>query len=131
MIPAAAVAFLARPVGKAALIALAVAGLVATGGLGAWRAAAAFQAVVADAAASAKAERDAHWKAEIAEANVKVARAEAEQARAAMAADKDIKAAERRREDALKELEAKNAALAGGSRRGLGRDRVRLLNQAR
>ncbi|PZA12451.1 hypothetical protein DNX69_10770 [Rhodopseudomonas palustris] len=132
MISAAALlTFAARPIGKAALIALGIGALIAIGGLGAWCAGATVQSMVEDAAATAKAERDAHWRAEIAEANAKVAQAEAAQARAAIEADKSIKAAERGREDALKELEAKNAALAGGDRRGLGRARVRLLNHAR
>ncbi|WP_156332467.1 hypothetical protein [Rhodopseudomonas sp. AAP120] len=123
--------FLARPISKAALVALGVAGLVAIGGLGAWCAVATVHNMVEDAAAAAKAERDAHWRAEIAEANAKAARAEAEQARAAMAAEASIKSAEKGREDALKELEKQNAALADGDRRGLGRARVRLLNKAR
>lgn len=132
MIPLATfTAWLARPIGKAALIAFGVATLLAIGGVGAWRAVAGVQTMVEDAAAAAKAERDAHWRAEIAEANVKVARAEAEQARAAAYADQSIRAAESGRENALKELEMKNAALADGDRRGLGRPRVRLLNQTR
>lgn len=131
MISLAALAgFAARPIGKAALIALGVAALVAIGGLGAWRAAATISTMVDEAAATAKAERDAHWRAEIAEANVKVARAEAEQARVAMAAETSIKAAEKGREDALKDLEKQNAALSDGDRRCLGRARVRLLNHA-
>ncbi|MBB5046774.1 ABC-type branched-subunit amino acid transport system substrate-binding protein [Rhodopseudomonas rhenobacensis] len=128
---AALTAVAARPIGKAALIALGIAGLLAIGGLGAWRAAATVQAMVDDAAATAKAERDAHWRSEIAEANVKVAQAEVEQARAAMTADTEVKAAETRREEALKELETKNATLADSGRCGLGRDRVRLLNNSR
>lgn len=128
---AAAAAFFARPISKAAIVALGVAAMLALGGLGAWRAAAAFRAVVDQAVVSAKAERDAYWRAQISEANVKVARAEAEQARAASAADKTIRAAESSREDALKELEKRNAALADSGRCGLGRARVRLLNKAR
>ena len=132
MISLAALAgFAARPIGKAALIAFGLAALVAIGGLGAWRAAATIRGMVSEAAATAKAERDAHWRAEIAEANAKVAHAEAEQARAAMAAETSIKAAEKGREDALKDLETQNAALSDGDRRCLGRARVRLLNQAR
>lgn len=132
MISLAALAgFAARPIGKAALIAFGLAALVAIGGLGAWRAAATIRAMVSEAAATAKAERDAHWRAEIAEANAKVARAEAEQARAVMAAETSIKAAEKGREDALKDLETQNAALSDSDRRCLGRARVRLLNQAR
>lgn len=132
MISLAALAgFAARPIGKAALIALGFAALVAIGGLGAWRAAATIRGMVDDAAATAKAERDAHWRAEIAEANAKVARAEAEQARAAIDAEGRIKASETAREDARKELEKQNAALSDGDRRCLGRARVRLLNKAR
>lgn len=130
-IPLALAARFARPVSKAALVALGMAGLVAIGGLGVWSAVAGVQSMVADAAATAKAERDAHWRAEIAEANAKAAAAEAAQARAAMAAEASLKTAERGREDALKELEKQNAALADGDRRCLSRSRVRLLNKAR
>ena len=130
-IPVAVAAWFAQPISKAALVALGIAGLLATGGLGAWRAVAGVQSMVEEAAATAKTERDAHWRAQIAEANVKVARAEADQARAAMASEAQIKTAERGREDALRELEKQNASLADGDRRCLGRSRVRLLNKAR
>ena len=108
-----------------------IAALLGVAGLGAWRAVAGVQSLVADAAETAKAERDAHWRAEIAAANAKAAQAEADQARAAMAAESTMREAETARENALKELEMRNAALADGDRRCLGRSRVRLLNQTR
>ncbi len=108
-----------------------IAALLGVAGLGAWRAVAGVQSMVAAAADTAKAERDAHWRAEIAAANAQAAQAEADQARAAMAADATMRAAETARENALKDLEMRNAALADGDRRCLGRGRVRLLNEPR
>ncbi|MGO4735964.1 hypothetical protein AB4099_05435 [Bosea sp. 2KB_26] len=116
---------------RAAATVLLVVGLAALAGLGAWRAAAALERIVDQAAASARTERDAHWRAEIATANVAIERARAEQAFAAARSEVEIRATETRLETALKDLELRNAALPNGDRCGLGRDRVRLLNGAR
>jgi len=113
------------------LAALAVALLLALATLGAWRATSVLRAVIDGAAETARAERDAHWRAEIATANAAVERARAEQALAAVQADTVLRATEARFQTDLNELEKANAALAGGDRNGLGRDRVRLLNGAR
>lgn len=117
--------------GRAAVIGIAISALVAVGGLGAWCAAAVIDSMVEDAATAAREERDARWRAEIEASNAAVARAQAAQAQAAIAADAEIRAAQGRLEDQLKDLEKANAALAGGSNCGLGRDRVRLLNSNR
>jgi hypothetical protein len=116
---------------RAAIALLIIAGLAAIGGLGAWRAAAVIDGMVVAAADAARAERDAHWRAEIEASNAAVARAQAAQAQAAMAADAEIKAAQGRLEDQLKDQEKANAALAETGDCGLGRDRVRLLNGGR
>jgi uncharacterized protein YhaN len=114
--------------GRVTIIAIAIAGLAALGGLGVWRATAAVERMVERAATSARVERDAAWRAEIEKANAAVARAEAAQVRVALAADAEIKAAQTRLEGELKDLETKNAALAQSGDCGVGRDRVRLLN---
>jgi len=105
--------------------------LLALAAFGFWRGMAAIDALEARAAASARSERDAHWRAEIAASNAAVANARAEQAVAALAAEAAIRAAETRLQTELNELETRNAALPDGDRRGIGRDRVRLLNGAR
>ena len=118
-----AAAWPARPALIAAAVALALAGL------GAWRAAAVIDARIAAAATAARAERDAHWRAEIAAANADAAEARAAQVTAAIAID----AATRETIDdltrKLTELEAANAALPEVRGCGLGRARVRLLRR--
>lgn len=124
-------AFLASRWAKPALAASALAALLALAGLGFWRGMVAIDALEARAAATAKAERDAHWRAQIAASNAEVANARAEQAVAAMTADAAMRAAEARFQTELNDLESRNAALPGGNSRGIGRDRVRLLNGTR
>lgn len=116
---------------RAAATVLLVVGLAALAALGAWRTAVAFERIVDQAAASARTERDAHWRAEIATANATVERTRTEQAFAAARSEVEIRATETRLETALKDLETRNAALPDGDRCGLGRDRVRLLNGVR
>lgn len=110
---------------------LAVLALLALAGLGFWRGMVAIDAMEARAAATAKAERDAHWRAQIATSNALVEKARADQAVAAMAADEKLRAAAAEFETQLKDLESRNAELPHGDRIGIGRDRVRLLNGAR
>lgn len=85
------------------------------------------KAMVEDAAELARAERDAHWTAEIERTNAHAARRIADQARDALrvetAANERIRAAEQEQV----ELEKKNAALPDGSACGLDHGRVRLL----
>ncbi|WP_085025576.1 hypothetical protein [Ensifer aridi] len=84
-------------------------------------------AMINEAAASARAERDAHWAAEIERANAHAARSIADQAREALrvetAANDRIRAAEQEQ----LELEKNNAALPDGGACGLDHGRVRLL----
>lgn len=87
------------------------------------------RAMVADARAQALAERDAHWTAEIEKANAEAARRIAEQAKAALAVEIAANAKVQAAQDRLAELERENAALPDGDARGIGRDRVRLLNR--
>ncbi|SFD78149.1 hypothetical protein SAMN05428997_1587 [Bosea sp. CRIB-10] len=105
--------------------------LLALAGLGFWRGVAVIERLQAQAAASARAERDAHWRAEIAAANALAERARAEQAQAVAAIEARAAGDARRLQTELNAMEAANAALAGGDRCGLERDRVRLLDGAR
>lgn len=109
------------------IVALACAGLVALGGLGAWRAAAALERTVSDARKAGKAEADAEWRAQIAKSEQAVAEARAEQARAAAAAEARAAQDQITIQDALARLEAANVALPRADACGLDRDRVRLL----
>lgn len=114
-------------VSKGAVIALAVAALIALGGLGAWRAMARIDAMERRAADAAAAARDAHWSAEIARSNAAVERQRAEQAITAAAAEHAAAAEIATLKSHLTDLEHANAALPNGDRCGIGRDRIRLL----
>lgn len=114
-------------VGKAGLIALAVAAVLALAGLGFWRGIASVGAMVEAARIAAAAERDARWEAEIARANEAVERARADQAIAVAAIEREAAEHAARLEDQLERLERENASLPDGGDCGLGRDRVRLL----
>ncbi len=111
--------------------AIAVIALLALAGLGFWQGMATIDAMELRAATTARAERDAHWRAEIATSNALVEKARADQAVAAMAADAAVREAQSRFQTELKDLEKRNAELPHGDRVGIGRDRVRLLNDAR
>lgn len=111
-----------------AIVALA---LFALGGLGFWRGLVAIERLQTRAAELARSERDAHWRAEISAANAKTQAARAEQAIAVSIAEARAAEAQRTIEIQSSELEKANAALAGGDRGGLERDRVRLLNGAK
>lgn len=110
---------------------LAVLALLALAGFSFWRGMEAIKAMELRAATTAKAERDAHWRAEIATSNARVEKARADQAVAAMAADERLRDAAASFEAKLKDLETRNAELPHGDRVGIGRDRVRLLNGGR
>lgn len=111
-----------------AIIGMSMAVLVMLAGLGFQRGMAKISGMIDTARAAALAERDAHWRAEIAASNVV---AEAERRRlveAAAAADARAAGELAAVQKQLNELEIRNAALPDGDRCGLGRDRVRLLN---
>jgi len=119
----------AAPLIKLAII-LAIAAALALGAafLG-FKAAETFVGIIVDRVAAAVAERDAHWKSQIADANLKVALAVAAQATQAMQLNSELVAAREAARSAQEELEKKNAALPGGNDGGLDLGRVRLLNQ--
>lgn len=115
--------------GKGVAFALAFVALVAVACLAFWRGVVAIDGLERRARDAAIAERDAHWQAEIATSN---AAAEAERRKLleqAAAADRRAAAELADLQKQLNDLEARNAALPNGTDRGLGRDRVRLLNQ--
>ena len=116
-------------VGKGVVIALALAALLATAGLAVWRGLAVINHMERRARDTAIAERDAHWKAEIAASNALVEVERRRSAEAALAAEQRAAAEIQTLQSKLVELEAANAALPNGAARGLGRDRVRLLNR--
>lgn len=105
--------------------------LLALAGLGFWRGMAAIERLQEKAAESARAERDAHWRVEISAANVQAERARADQAQAVAAIEARAAGDTARLQTELNEMEKANAALAGGDRCGLERDRVRLLDGAK
>lgn len=105
--------------------------LLALAGLGFWRGLVAIERLQAQAAEAAHAERDAHWRAEIAAANAQAERARADQAQAVATIEARAAGDAARLQAELNEMEKANAALAGGDRCGLERDRVRLLDGAR
>ncbi|PZU93109.1 MAG: hypothetical protein DI527_07625 [Chelatococcus sp.] len=110
---------------------LAILALLAVMAVGFWQGLAEIAAMQTRAAEAARDERDAHWTAEIAKANAAVHQARAEQAVAVGRIEAQAGEQAGRFQTELNELEKANAALAGGDRCGLGRDRVRLLNEAR
>ncbi len=105
--------------------------LLALSALGMWGAVSGFRAIIADAVAVAVAGRDAAWKAQIAAANADAQFARAAQALAVSRVEAQAAEQAARLQTELNDLEKANAALAGGDRGGIGRDRVRLLNDAR
>jgi hypothetical protein len=105
--------------------------LLALAGLGFWRGMVAIERMQERAAGAARAERDAHWRAEISAANAKAEHARADQAQAVAAIEARAAGDAVRLQTELNEMEKANAALAGGDRCGLGRDRVRLLDGAK
>lgn len=113
---------------KAIAVVMVVALLFAAGGLGFWRGLVAIERIQTAAAEGATKLCNAGWETQIARSNVAVATARTEQALASARADAVSRDVESQVEARLKELGKANAALPGGDRCGLGRDRVRLLN---
>ncbi|SIQ24234.1 hypothetical protein SAMN05880590_102756 [Rhizobium sp. RU35A] len=105
------------------------AALVAAAGFSCWLTLRVIDGMIDDARASAIAERDAHWTAQIQKSNAEVQTRIAENLRQTMAvqnaARDEVAAAEAR----ATQLETENAALPNAGACGLGRDRVRLLNK--
>ena len=107
-------------IGAALLLGAALVGLMAADRL---------TAIIVDRVAAAVAVTDAKWKLEIADANVKLALAQAAQANDAMRLNSELMAAREKTRLAQEDLEKANAALPGGDTGGLDVGRVRLLNQ--
>lgn len=114
---------------KAIAAAFLLAALFAAGGIGFWRGLVAIERMQADAAAGATRICNAGWETQIAKSNVAVAAARTEQALASARADAASRDVEGQVQARLKQLGEANAALPGGDRCGIGRDRVRLLNE--
>ncbi|WP_440410655.1 hypothetical protein [Neorhizobium petrolearium] len=85
--------------------------------------------IIVDRVTAAVTERDAHWKGQIAEANLKVALAQAAQANEAMRLNTELAAAQEDARQAQEDLKNANAALPGGDTGGLDAQRVQLLNR--
>lgn len=85
--------------------------------------------LVADAAQAARAERDHYWRGQIDQMKAAAERQVAENLRQTMAAQDKARDQVAEAEARAAELERDNAALPDSGDRGLGRDRVRLLNK--
>lgn len=121
------IAWLTGLFAKPAATVIVIAALLAVAGVCANAAIGKVSDLADDRVASAKAERDAYWRAEIAKANAALSGAIAELARQAMRADGEIRTAETAANDQLRQMEDNNAALPDGDRCGLGARRVQLL----
>lgn len=124
-------AYLAAKISKPALYMAVIAIILALAGLSFWRGMAAIDGMVTSAAVTARSERDAVWKDQIAESNAVAERARADQAIKAAALEFAAAQAEARATAALSELEKKNAALPGADSCGLSAERGRLLDDLR
>lgn len=120
-------AVLTGRVGKAGLIAIAVAAVLAIAGFAFWRGMARIDGMVEAARVDATAAERLKWEADIARANAAVEKARADQAVAVAAIEREAAEHAARLEDQLERLERENAALPNGGTCGLGRERVRLL----
>lgn len=116
--------------GKAAVVAIAVAALLALAGLGAWGAVSGVRSHLASVAQAASDARDLHWRGQIAEANLAVQSARTEQALAVSRIEAQAAEENRLLRDKVSTLEKANADLAGFDLGGIDHGRVRLLNEA-
>ena len=121
------IALLTARFGRPAALAIVVAAILAVAALGAWRVTATVDGWISSAASTARAERDAHWRGEIARTNAEAATARAGQAAAAAALEAGAGAEIATLRQQLVQLETRNASLPDPDRCGLDRDRVRLL----
>ena len=120
-------AWLSPHLSKPAAILILVAALLAVAGVSALSAIGKVSDLIEERVASARAERDAYWRSEVAEANAALSGAIAELARQAMRADGEIRAAETAAHAQLQQMEEDNAALPDGDGCGLGARRLQLL----
>ncbi len=124
MLPLAMIGARLSPWAARGLIAGAVLALIV---MGAWGSLVAYRGALDDARAAGRAERDAHWRAELAVSNAKVEAERADAARRAADAEAAIGQLSTRLTETLQQMEAANATLPNGDACGLDRDRVRLL----
>jgi hypothetical protein len=87
------------------------------------------EAMTAEAARSARAERDHYWRAQVEQMRADAQEQIAENLRKTMAAQNAARDEVAALQARAAELEKENAALPDGGERGLSRDRVRLLNK--
>lgn len=117
---------------RTTLIALvATVALAAVAALGFWRGMALIDGMELRAAATAKAERDSHWTAEIEKANAATERVRSDQAIRAAMLEAAAATAAARAATLEKELEQRNADLPSDPAGGLSAEHNRLLNRAR
>lgn len=114
-------------IGRGALLALALAGLVAAGGLGFWRGMVAIERIAQEAATAARRTAEAEHRATIEASNARVAEAQLRAASAAAEISAKAEAEMAGLRATLNDLEKSNAELPNGAAGGLDRDRVRLL----
>lgn len=113
--------------GKTAAVAIITGVLFVTAGGLFWWGMREIHTMTETARTEAREARDAHWRGEIARSNAEVEKARAEQAAAALGAEARATEEIAKLRASLEEVEKANAALPGGDRRALGRNRVRLL----
>ena len=113
-----------KPLAMAALIM----GFIALTAFSGWRAVSAVSSIIDERVSAAEATRDAHWKAEIEQANVVAAKNVIEQMRVSHAADLATRAEIDRLKTEISELERKNADLPDVDGSGIDLERTRLLN---
>lgn len=113
---------------KAGALLIVVGALLATTAVFSWLAISELSAIVDSAVATAKSERDAQWKWQIAEANRRVAEAQTAQVRHAQQVEESARAEVENVQNQLNELEKANATLPD-SGLGISRGRIRLLNK--
>lgn len=101
---------------RGVVIALVIGALYAAGGLGFWRGMKTIAQMVAASAEAGKAERDAHWRAEIEQSNAAVAREEARREAAAANASARAENEITGLRAALADLEKRNETMPGGAR---------------
>lgn len=111
------------------LTAIIIAGCVFLTTLGVGKAITEISNMVTEAAASARAERDAHWQAEIARSNEAVAKAEAQRAEQVASVNADAEDRIALAERQVLELRKDNDALPDDGSCGLSAGRVELLNR--
>lgn len=116
--------------GRAAVVALIVASLLALAGLGSWGAISGISSYLATVAKTASDARDLHWRLQMAEANLAVQAARTEQALAVSRIEAIAAEENRALRDRVSELEKANADLAGFDDGGIDHGRVRLLNRS-